>query len=118
MDTDLHVVKEHPSVIGSTETGSRALDSELPYDNDGYILDATQLDPSQSAKLARDGQTVLIPQPSDNPDDPLNWSQTKKHIILAVVCACTFLPDYGSVTGAITLTPQAAYLSLATLVLA
>lgn len=35
-----------------------------------------------------DGQTVLIPQPSEDPNDPLNWSQTKKNVILLVV-SCT-----------------------------
>ncbi|KAL8665818.1 MAG: hypothetical protein Q9202_001940 [Teloschistes flavicans] len=92
------------------------MDTHIDTDNterqrnftDGYILDAAQLDSDVLAKLAADGQTVLVPQPSDNPNDPLNWSAFKKHTVLAVVCACTFLPDYGSVTGAITLIPQAA----------
>lgn len=97
-------------IIRSTTANVEASNTEVPQD--GYILDATQLAPDVSVKLAHDGQTVLIPQPSDDPDDPLNWSQTKKHILLAVVCACTFLPDYGSVTGAITLIPQAAYVRL------
>lgn len=35
---------------------------------------------SESIKLAGDGRTVLIPQPSDDPDDPLNWSWKKKHV--------------------------------------
>jgi hypothetical protein len=26
-----------------------------------------------------------IPQPSDDPNDPLNWSQTRKNIILIVI---------------------------------
>jgi hypothetical protein len=69
----------------------------------------------------------LIPQPSDDPNDPLNWSQTKKNIILGVVSFtgmlirstapidiqklnndAALLPDYGSATGAVTLIPQAA----------
>lgn len=79
---------------------------ELGMD-DGYILDVKQLRDGYAPKLAADDRTVLIPQPSDDPNDPLNWSQIKKNIVLAVVCACTFLPDYGSVTGAVTLIPQA-----------
>lgn len=35
---------------------------------------------SESLKLANDGKTVLIPQPCDDPDDPLNWSWKKKHV--------------------------------------
>jgi hypothetical protein len=33
-------------------------------------------------------------------------SSTKKHVVLAIVMACSFLPRYGSVTGAATLTLQ------------
>ncbi|KAI4192060.1 MAG: hypothetical protein LQ346_004513, partial [Caloplaca aetnensis] len=106
MDPNHSVEKAPRMIIRSTTANVEASNTEVPQD--GYILDATQLAPDVSVKLAHDGQTVLIPQPSDDPDDPLNWSQTKKHILLAVVCACTFLPDYGSVTGAITLIPQAA----------
>lgn len=98
-----------PSAPGAE---GKVVETEIEHTyNDGYILDASQLSPGSSVKVAPDGRTVLIPQPSDDPDDPLNWSQRKKHIILAVVCACTFLPDYGSATGAVTLIPQGAYVS-------
>lgn len=36
-------------------------------------------------KTAQDGVTVLIPQPSDDPADPLNWSPAKKNRVLASV---------------------------------
>ena len=35
---------------------------------------------SENLKLAKDGRTVLIPQPSDDLDDPLKWSWKKKHV--------------------------------------
>ncbi len=109
MGTGTHVVKVPQSTINYTETEGPILDPELRgNDSEGYILDVNQIGPNLVAKTARDGQTVLIPQPSDASDDPLNWSKTRKHVVLAMVCACTFLPDYGSVTGAITLIPQAA----------
>ena len=38
-----------------------------------------------SVKVAKDGVTVLIPQPSDDPHDPLNWSSLKKNVVLGVV---------------------------------
>ena len=57
-------------------------------------------------QLANDGKTVLIPQPSSDPNDSLNWSWQKKHTILFVIAATAFLPDYGSATGAVTLIPQ------------
>ncbi|KAJ5756898.1 uncharacterized protein N7511_007080 [Penicillium nucicola] len=62
----------------------------------------------EGLKTTVDGRIVLVPQPSENPRDPLNWSSRNRHIVLAIVVACSFLPDYGSVTGAATLTPQAA----------
>lgn len=46
-------------------------------------LQVLKVDHNESLKLASDGKTVLIPQPSDDPNDPLNWSFTKKHVILA-----------------------------------
>ncbi|KAL9607898.1 MAG: hypothetical protein Q9167_007236 [Letrouitia subvulpina] len=102
MDVDARVEKQIPATLTS-----RA-DSETQYESlGGYVLDASQLSSHDSLKLAADGKTVLIPQPSDDPNDPLNWPQVKKNVLLAVVCACTFLPDYGSVTGAVTLIAQA-----------
>ena len=43
----------------------------------GYIVDVSLItDKSlvERLKLAPDGKTILIPQPSDDPHDPLNWS--------------------------------------------
>ena len=103
----------HPADSPSTEKHAsynidEADKNRLDLDmHDGYILDVNQIQDGKPPKLAADSRTVLIPQPSDDPNDPLNWSQTKKNIVLAVVSACTFLPDYGSVTGAVTLIPQA-----------
>lgn len=83
-------------------------------EDEGYVLDPQQQQPFQSdneaggVKLAADGHTRLIPQPSDDPNDPLNWSWRKKHMILFVVAAAAFLPDYSSASGAVTLGLQAA----------
>lgn len=45
------------------------------------------------------GEIVLVPQPSDSPNDPYNWSRTKKELFtltFAYGCGCvggmTFLP--------------------------
>lgn len=77
-------------------------------EDEGYVLDqSSDNDESRGVKLAADGHTRLIPQPSDDPNDPLNWSWRKKHMILFVVAAAAFLPDYGSATGAVTLQLQA-----------
>lgn len=80
-------------------------------EDEGYVLDQSSDDNDEGGrgpvKLAADGHTRLIPQPSDDPDDPLNWTWRKKHIILFVIAVAAFLPDYGSATGAVTLQLQA-----------
>ena len=73
---------------------------------EGYVIDAS--DPEYAnLKRARDGRTILLPQPSSDPNDPLNWSRFEKHLILIIISMTAFLPDYGSATGAVTLLPQA-----------
>lgn len=69
----------------------------------GYVLDANIFAPADHPlKTASDGHTLLIPQPSEDPNDPLNWSSTRKHLFLFIIAVAAFLPDYGSSTGAIT----------------
>lgn len=86
---------------------SRQLFAEQENARDGYILDAGQLRSDLGTlKTAPDGHTLLIPQPTKDPNDPMNWSRIKKHIILFVISAIAFLPDYGSSLGAVTLIPQ------------
>jgi hypothetical protein len=81
-------------------------------ETEGYIIDIEEAEDAAAKasglKLARDGHTVLIPQPSDDVNDPLNWSWRRKHLVLFAVAFASFLPDYGSATGAVTLIPQAA----------
>ncbi len=66
-------------------------------ENEGYVIDTESGD---GVKVASDGHTRLIPQPSDDPQDPLNWSWGKKHLILFIVSLTAFIPDYSSATGA------------------
>ena len=37
-------------------------------------------------KGRRDAHIVLSPQPSEDPNDPLNWSMLKKETIIAILC--------------------------------
>ncbi|KAL5116025.1 hypothetical protein ACEQ8H_006036 [Pleosporales sp. CAS-2024a] len=46
----------------------------------------------------KDADIILIPQPSDDANDPLNWSRTKKWTIMSIVA-------YGSVLYAAVLSP-------------
>ncbi|EME83536.1 uncharacterized protein MYCFIDRAFT_39163 [Pseudocercospora fijiensis CIRAD86] len=103
--------KTRAAETSSEENSELDIDLEARGEEQGYILDVDvlkELSPRwNDYQLAADGRTVLIPQPSQDPDDPLNWSWTRKHIVLLVIAATSFLPDYGSATGAVTLIPQA-----------
>jgi hypothetical protein len=91
-------------------TPSAEVDLDRIGEENGYIVDVSLIQDKtlvERLKLAPDGHTVLIPQPSDDPQDPLNWSSFKKHVILIIISATAFLGDYGSATGAVTLIPQA-----------
>jgi hypothetical protein len=50
-------------------------------------------------KLAKDGYTVLIPQPSDDSEDPLNWSWLRKHKVLIALLLPSLLTDWGMTWG-------------------
>lgn len=78
-------------------------------EEEGYVVDADKEGALTGVKVAKDGHTRLIPQPSDDPNDPLNWSWGRKHVILLIIAYTSFLPDFGSATGAVTLIPQAEY---------
>lgn len=75
-------------------------------EREGYVLNDVSLAQDQGLKTTADGQTILIPQPSDSPNDPLNWSQFRKHLLLIIISCTALLPDYGSATGAVTLQVQ------------
>ncbi|GAA5859785.1 hypothetical protein JCM8547_007027 [Rhodosporidiobolus lusitaniae] len=64
---------------------------------------------SQSGlKLAKDGKTILVPQPSDDPRDPLNWPEWKKHTILLIVAFAAAVGDLQSGSGIPLLASQGA----------
>lgn len=85
------------------EAHAQVREQDIGQDADVVLLDtgAAHLEKGQygDLKLAKDGHTVLVPQPSDDPNDPLNWSWTRKHLMLAVVSTTAFLGDYGSGAG-------------------
>ena len=98
--------------VAHLDTAAAATALHEYAESEGYVIDAS--DDSVEAgqtntrlKRAADGHTILIPQPSDDPNDPLNWSWATKHITLFIVAWTAFLPDYGSATGAVTLIAQA-----------
>ncbi|BGP13222.1 hypothetical protein JCM10213_005008 [Rhodosporidiobolus nylandii] len=50
-------------------------------------------------KTNRKGTKILWPQPTDDPNDPQNWSATKKNIQLLVLTMASFVPDFCSGLG-------------------
>lgn len=56
---------------------------------------------NMNAQHARDGQKdiVLVPAPSDDPEDPLNWSRSRK--ALSTTCMCVYTLMVGIASAAI-----------------
>ena len=83
-----------PNIQGSPvqEQGSFTLEKKVEVSqvreesddsaSDGYFRVVANAG-SKDIKLASDGKTVLIPQPSDDPDDSLNWSTGRKYRVLS-----------------------------------
>lgn len=98
------------------------IDLEARGEREGYVLDVNvlkTLTPKwQDYQLSDDGKAVLIPQPTVDDNDPLNWSWWKKHTVLLLIAFAAFLPDYGSATGAVTLIPQSKYVNKCLAILA
>ena len=79
----------------------------------GHILDINEFGAEgRGLQTAPDGKTLLIPQPSSDPNDPLNWNALKKHVTLFVITVVSFMPDFASSIGIVALLPQAVYVAL------
>lgn len=86
--------------------------TNMTADSSGPVLDIKELGPEgEGLQTASDGKTVLIPPPSSDPHDPLNWSPLKKNTILFVITVTAFLADFGSSVGVVTLLPQAVWVA-------
>ncbi|KAG9854376.1 MFS general substrate transporter, partial [Aureobasidium melanogenum] len=55
--------------------------------------------------LKHAGKHTLVPQPTNDPNDPLNWSRTWKWLTMSSMALCTF--NYG--VGPLSLAPQVPY---------
>ncbi|TCD68168.1 hypothetical protein EIP91_011446 [Steccherinum ochraceum] len=54
---------------------------------------------AKQLKLSSDGRTVLWPQPADDPEDPQNWSDSRKGLQLFIVTLAAIVPDFDSGIG-------------------
>jgi hypothetical protein len=77
--------------ISSTEKTANVSQSDKPQEDyaEGHgDFQVTMVPGGKNVKLAKDGRIVLIPQPSDDPDDVLNWKAGKKfRVLLSLVFA-------------------------------
>ncbi|KUJ10142.1 MFS general substrate transporter [Mollisia scopiformis] len=64
-----------------------------------YFVKETTSDADDGLKLAKDGVTILIPQPSDDNEDPLNWTWLRKHKVLISLLLPSLLTDWGMTWG-------------------
>lgn len=72
--------------------------TEILFDegsNNGALFDVSQL----KHRTKGDSRVLLVPQPSTNdPNDPLNWTSTKKNVAFFNGCWYAFM---GAITGPI-----------------
>lgn len=101
---------EHTEKTPVPSKASPAVD-EANEAKKGYTLDVAFRE-GERLKVAEDGHTVLIPQPTDDPEDPLNWPRKKKLSILFTMSMIAFLPEFGSAAGIPAIVPQSVYVRM------
>ncbi|VUC26984.1 unnamed protein product [Clonostachys rosea] len=106
-------MSEKPEISHSESQKSPGFVTALPDNlrrDGGLLLDAEGLekqDEQVSLKFASDGHTVLLPQPTDNTYDPLNWSWARKHLVLFTVAWAALTADVTAAAGSAIIFPQA-----------
>ncbi|RDX40795.1 MFS general substrate transporter [Lentinus brumalis] len=50
-------------------------------------------------KLSSDGSKILWPQPTDEPEDPQNWTNRRKSLQLVIVTLAAITPDFNASIG-------------------
>lgn len=78
----------HPNIHGEQDTRGEYIVAQAAARGD----DEAGNQPGH-LKTDKDG-VVLIPQPSEDPNDPLNWSWIKKHAVFASLLPGCFLTDW------------------------
>ncbi|EXJ79324.1 hypothetical protein A1O3_08826 [Capronia epimyces CBS 606.96] len=64
-----------------------------------YDVDRRQaelLETAQNLKKDKAGRIILVPQPSDDPNDPLNWPLWQRDLILGILCFVSCLATTAS----------------------
>jgi len=71
------------------DTVQQALQSAFLGGKRGWADPATYTRIFRQAGKGRDADVVLVPQPSDSPNDPLNWPGWRKDLMLFLICIDT-----------------------------
>jgi hypothetical protein len=80
--------QEDSIITEKTAAASQNQDSHEDYTEGHGDFRVIMTPGTKNIKIAKDGKTVLIPQPSDDPDDVLNWKSGKKlRVLLSPVFA-------------------------------
>jgi hypothetical protein len=101
--TELTREVEAVSSLGDENSPKHSLgvstDLEKNANIDGIYLVSELSNVGLRLKTAKDGKTILIPQPSEDPNDPLNWSWLRKHKVLLILLLPSLLTDWGMTWG-------------------
>lgn len=86
-------------------------DAAMPIPGTVHLVD---LEGTMNAKHAAGGQrdVVLVPAPSADPDDPLNWSPARKAVSTLCMCVYTLMVGIASAAIYSVLVPVSAATSL------
>ncbi|KAI5917617.1 major facilitator superfamily domain-containing protein [Camillea tinctor] len=88
------------------EVGVRKAVPDNVWRQGGVLLSTEGVD-GLSLKVGSDGHTVLLPQPTDDPNDPLNWSWLRKHLVLFTVAWAALCTDFNATAGSAIIFQQA-----------
>ncbi|THH09580.1 hypothetical protein EW145_g1919 [Phellinidium pouzarii] len=98
-------VKDHKSDGGSSHSSEVDLANYYEEKSGSLVVDPEEARIefgeaiASRLKLSRDGTKVLWPQPSDDPNDPQNWSNSRKMLHLIVITLAAVVPDFDSGVG-------------------
>lgn len=99
----------HGEKSAATASSHRTVIDEHNEALNGYVIDRSKyVDNAAGLETTKNGRYGLIPQPSNSPYDPLNWSQRRKWQIIAIIAYIAFLADYTGGTAIINVLPQSA----------
>lgn len=86
----------------------------IPGEKSDVVVRRDAANPDDGTSQASSEGVCLIPEPSSDPNDPLNWSWKRKSLVAMVVYICVFTGFCAPFNGQIQLVQQAALYSKTT----